>query len=98
MRFRSLVERVLLRWILRICVPIWLMMVREGMEKSDPYVSFGMVIVLMSCIFLAGVRGRVLMSSSEILALAARVFWIALRWALVVLMANPSVLKVVVRV
>ena len=51
-----------------------------------------MVIVLMSCIFLAGVRGRVLMSSSEILALAALVFWMELRWALVVLMANPSVL------
>jgi len=60
-------------------VPTWLIMVRAGMEKREPYVSLGMEIVLMSCIFLAAVMGRVLMSSSEILALAALAFWMELR-------------------
>ena len=52
----------------------------------------------MRWIFFAGVMGRILMSSIESLAFVARAFWIAFRCALVVLMANPSVLNVLVSV
>jgi hypothetical protein len=55
-----------------------------------------MEMVAMSASFLAGVMGRSFMSSIEAEAFFALVFCIALRWALVVLMAKPSVLKVVV--
>ena len=58
--------------------------------------SFGIAMVVMSAIFLAGVIGRSLMSSIEVAAFLALEFWMELRWALVVLMAKPSVLKVVV--
>ena len=52
-----------------------------------------MEIVLTRWIFFAGEIGRILMSSIESFAFAARVFWMALRCALVVLIANPRVLK-----
>jgi hypothetical protein len=65
---------------------------REGMEKREPYVSLGIVMVVRRLIFLAGVIGSILMSSMDSLVLLARLFWMALRWALV-LIANPSVLK-----
>ena len=55
-----------------------------------------MAMMEMRASFLAGVTGRILMSSIEAAAFLALAFWIALRCALVVLMAKPSVLKVVV--
>ena len=50
----------------------------------------------MRAIFLAGVIGRSFMSSMDADAFLALAFWMELRWAFVVLMAKPSVLKVVV--
>ena len=35
-RLRSLVDWVLLKWIRRICVPMFLMMANDGMEKREP--------------------------------------------------------------
>ena len=57
--------------------------------------SLGIAMVVIRLIFLAGVIGSILMSSTDSLALLARLFWTALRCALVVLIAKPSVLKVV---
>jgi len=59
-------------------------------------VSFGIAMVAMSAIFLAGVIGRSFISSIDVAAFLALAFWMELRWAFVVLMAKPSVLKVVV--
>jgi hypothetical protein len=59
-------------------------------------VSLGMAMVVMRFIFLAGVTGSILMSSMVSLVFLARLFWMELRWELVVLMAKPSALKVVV--
>ena len=50
----------------------------------------------MRAIFLAGVIGRSFTSSMDADAFLALAFWMELRWAFVVLMAKPSVLKVVV--
>ena len=58
--------------------------------------SFGIAMVAMSAIFLAGVIGRSFISSIDVAAFLALAFWMELRWAFVVLMAKPSVLKVVV--
>ena len=58
--------------------------------------SLGIDMVLMRCNLVEGLIGRLLMSSIDNWVLAALLFWMALRWALVVLRANPNVLKVVV--
>ena len=58
--------------------------------------SFGIAMVVMSAIFLAGVIGKSFMSSIDADAFLALAFWMELRWAFVVLIAKPSVLKVVV--
>jgi ABC-type transport system involved in cytochrome bd biosynthesis fused ATPase/permease subunit len=70
----------------------------DGMEKSDPYVRRGMEMVLMRWIFFAGVMGRSLMSSMDCFVFVALAFWIEFQCALVVLIAKPSVLKVLVSV